>query len=392
MNLSAPFVHRPVATVLLTIGIALAGIAAFFMLAVAPLPTVDFPVIAVSANLPGASPDTMATSVATPLERRLGVIAGVNEVTSSSGNGSTRIILQFDLNRQIDSAAREVQAAINASRVDLPSTLRSNPTYRKVNPSAAPVVILALTSPTRSPGQIYDAVSNIVQQKLSQVRGVGDVELGGGSLPAVRVDLLPFALNRYGVSMEDVRAALQANSANRPKGAIEGNGERLQIYTGSGTFDKARPTAADYRGLVVAWRNGAAIRLADVASRQRQRGEHQYAGTVQWPAGGDRAGHAAAGRQRHRDRGRRERAAARAGGAAAARHQAAGGDRSHPFDPRLAARSGAHAVDRRGPGGAGGERVPAQRSRHHHSRQWRPRCRCWALSASCTCWAFRSTT
>jgi multidrug efflux pump len=266
VNLSEPFVRRPVATVLLTVGVALAGIAAFFMLAVAPLPQVDFPVISVSANLPGASPDTMATSVATPLERRLGVIAGVNEVTSSSGTGQTRISLQFDLNRQIDSAAREVQAAINASRVDLPATLRSNPTYRKANPSAAPVVILALTSATRSPGQIYDAVSNIVQQKLSQVVGVGDVELGGGSLPAVRVDLMPFALNRYGVSMEDVRAALQANSANRPKGAIEGNGERLQIYTGSGSMNKARPTAADYRDLVISWRNGAAIRLADVAT------------------------------------------------------------------------------------------------------------------------------
>jgi multidrug efflux pump len=266
MNLSEPFVRRPVATVLLTIGVALAGIAAFFMLAVAPLPQVDFPVISVSATIPGASPDTMATSVATPLERRLGVIAGVNEVTSSSGNGSTRITLQFDLNRQIDSAAREVQAAINASRVDLPSTLRSNPTYRKANPSAAPVVILALTSPTLTPGQIYDAVSNIVQQKMSQVPGVGDVELGGGSLPAVRIDVLPFALNRYGVSMEDVRAALQANSANRPKGAIEGHGERLQIYTGSGPMGKARPTAADYRDLVIAWRNDGAIRLTDVAS------------------------------------------------------------------------------------------------------------------------------
>jgi multidrug efflux pump len=266
MNLSAPFVHRPVATVLLTVGIALAGLAAFFLLPVAPLPSVDFPVISVSATLPGASPDTMATSVATPLERRLGVIAGVNEITSSSGNGSTRITLQFDLNRQIDSAAREVQAAINAARTDLPATLRSNPTYRKVNPSAAPVMILALTSPTRSPGQVYDAVSNIVQQKLSQVRGVGDVELGGGSLPAVRVDLLPFAMNRYGLSMEDVRAALQANSANRPKGAIEGNGERLQIYTGSGNADKSRPTAADYRDLVVAWRGAAGIRLGEVAS------------------------------------------------------------------------------------------------------------------------------
>ena len=265
MNLSEPFVRRPVATVLLTIGLALVGIAAFFTLPVAPLPQVDFPVISVSASLPGASPDTMASSVATPLERRLGVIAGVNEMTSSSGNGSTRISLQFDLNRKIDSAAREVQAAINASRVDLPATLRSNPTYRKANPSAAPVVILALTSPQRSPGQIYDAVSNIVQQKLSQVTGVGDVELGGGSLPAVRVDMLPFALNRYGVAMEDVRAALQANSANRPKGAVEAHGERLQIYTGSGTIDKTRPTAADYRDLVVAWRNGAGIRLRDVA-------------------------------------------------------------------------------------------------------------------------------
>jgi multidrug efflux pump len=264
MNLSEPFVRRPVATVLLTIGIALAGMAAFFILPVAPLPQVDFPVISVSANLPGASPDTMATSVATPLERRLGVIAGVNEMTSSSGNGSTRISLQFDLNRKIDAAAREVQAAINAARADLPSTLRSNPTYRKANPSAAPVVILALTSPTRSAGQIYDAVSNIIQQKIAQVRGVGDVELGGGSLPAVRVDLLPFALNRYGVSAEDVRAALQASSANRPKGTIEGAGRQLQIYTGAGPGN-GRPTAAHYRGLVVAWRDGAAIRLSDLA-------------------------------------------------------------------------------------------------------------------------------
>ena len=207
----------------------------------------------------------MATSVATPLERRLGVIAGVNEMTSSSGVGSSRITLQFDLNRKIDSAAREVQAAINASRVDLPSNLKSNPTYRKANPSAAPVMILALTSPTLSPGQIYDAVSNIVQQKVSQVTGVGDVELGGGSLPAVRVDLLPFALSRYGVSTEDVRAALQASSANRPKGTIEGAGRQLQIYTGTGAMDKGRPTAADYRGLVVAWRGDSAIRLSDIA-------------------------------------------------------------------------------------------------------------------------------
>src|SRR3954465_13249458 len=249
MNLSQPFIQRPIATVLLTIGLALAGIGAFFVLAVAPLPQVDFPVISVSASLPGASPDTMATSVATPLERRLGTIAGVNEVTSSSGVGSSRITLQFDLNRQIDSAAREVQAAINASRADLPSNLRSNPTYRKANPSAAPVVILALTSPPRAPGQIYDAVSNVVQQKISQVQGVGDVELGGGSLPAVRVDLLPFAMNKYGVSAEDVRAALQSSNGNRPKGTIEGAGRQLQIYTTSRANDAGRPTAADYRDL-----------------------------------------------------------------------------------------------------------------------------------------------
>ena len=262
MNLSAPFVRRPVGTVLLTVWIALAGIAAFFNLPVASLPQVDFPVISVSANLPGASPQTMATSVATPLERRLGTIAGVNEMTSNSGNGSTRISLQFNLNRNIDAAAREVQAAINASRTDLPSTLRSNPTYRKANPSAAPVIILALTSPTRTPGQIYDAVSNIVQQKVAQVAGVGDVELGGGSQPAVRVEMIPFALNRYGIAMEDVRAALQAGSANRPKGDIAFEGRRLQIYTEGAA---GRRTAAQYKDLVVAWRNGAAVRLADVA-------------------------------------------------------------------------------------------------------------------------------
>ena len=264
MNLSAPFVRRPIATVLLTIGLALAGIAAFLVLPVSPLPQVDFPAISVSATLPGASPETMATSVATPLERRLGVIAGVNEMTSTSGNGSTRINLQFDLSRKIDAAAREVQAAINASRADLPVTLRNNPTYRKINPSDAPVMILALTSAIRSPGQVYDEVSNIVQQKLAQVDGVGDVELGGGSLPAVRVELLPFALSRYGVSMEDVRAAIQASNANRPKGTIEGDGQRLQIYTRSSAGGGR--SAADYRGLVVAWRNGSPIRLSDVAN------------------------------------------------------------------------------------------------------------------------------
>ncbi|WP_332856256.1 efflux RND transporter permease subunit [Duganella sp. S19_KUP01_CR8] len=264
MNLSSPFVRRPIATVLLTCGLALAGIGAFFVLPVAPLPQVDFPVISVNANLPGASPATMATSVSTPLERHLGVIAGVNEMTSQSNTGSSSVTLQFDLNRNVDSVAREVQAAINASRVDLPATLRSNPTYRKANTSGIPVMILALTSDTRTPGQIFDAVSNTVLQRLSQVTGVGDVELGGSSLPAVRVELNPYALNRYGLSAEDVRAAIQATNANRPRGALQGNGRRLQIYSVSANASGGR-SAADYRNLVVGWRNDTAIRLQDVA-------------------------------------------------------------------------------------------------------------------------------
>jgi multidrug efflux pump len=260
VNFSGPFIRRPVATVLLTTGIALAGVAGFFALPVSPLPSVDFPVISVTANLPGASPETMAASVATPLERRLGIIAEVNEMTSTSSTGTARITLQFNLDRDINGAAREVQAAINAARVDLPATLKTNPTYRKANPADAPVIILAMTSKTRTPGQVYDAVSNIVQQRMSQVHGVGDVEIGGGSLPAVRVELLPYALNKYGIALEDVRAAIQASNANRPKGTVEGNGQRFQIYTNT-----AGRTALDYRSLVVAWRDGAPVRLSDVA-------------------------------------------------------------------------------------------------------------------------------
>ncbi|MDR2852484.1 MAG: efflux RND transporter permease subunit [Burkholderiaceae bacterium] len=261
MNLSRLFIERPIATLLLTIGIALAGIGAFFVLPVSPLPRVDFPVISVSAALPGASPATVASSVITPLERHLGIIAGVNEMTSSSSTGSGSVILQFDLSRDINGAAREVQAAINAARIDLPATLKSNPTYRKRNPADAPVIILALTSNTRTPGQIYDEVSNIVSQRIAQVEGVGDVEIGGSSLPAVRVELQPYAMQRWGVSSEDVRAAIQAANAYRPKGAIEGNGRRLQIYTTS----PAR-RAADYQSMVVAWRNNAPVRLQDIAS------------------------------------------------------------------------------------------------------------------------------
>src|SRR6201986_4821807 len=214
MNLSQPFIVRPVATTLLAVGVALAGMFAFVKLPVAPLPQVDFPTISVQATLPGASPETVATSVASPLERHLGSIADVTEMTSISSVGSARVTLQCGLDRDIDGAARDVQAAINAARVDLPTTLRSNPTYRKVNPADQPILILAMTSKTKTPGQIYDAAANILEQQLSQVKGVGEVDIGGGSLPAVRVEVNPYALARYGIGLEDVRAALSSANAN----------------------------------------------------------------------------------------------------------------------------------------------------------------------------------
>jgi multidrug efflux pump len=260
MNLSAPFIDRPVATTLLTLGVALAGAIAFRMLPVSPLPQVDFPTISVQASLPGASPETMAATVATPLERSLGRIAGVTEMTSSSALGSTRITLQFDLSRDIDGAARDVQAAINAARNLLPSGLPSNPTYRKVNPADAPIMILALTSETMTQGQMYDAASTIIAQKLSQVNGVGQVSVGGSSLPAVRVELRPESLYKYGIGVEDVRVALAAANANRPKGAVEDGDRRWQIYAN----DQAK-TAAEYLPLIVSYRNGAAVQLSDVA-------------------------------------------------------------------------------------------------------------------------------
>ena len=260
MNPSAPFIRRPVATTLLTIGIALAGFFAYLRLPVAPLPQVDFPTISVQATMPGASPETMATTVATPLERHLGVIADVSQMTSSSTVGSTRIVLQFNLSRNIDGAARDVEAAINAARADLPTSLRQNPTYRKVNPADAPIAILAMTSDTLTRGQIYDAASTVMQQALSQIAGIGQVVIGGSSLPAVRVELNPPALFKYGIGLEDVRAALASANAHSPKGALENGGRRYQIYTN----DQANH-AADYRPLIVAYRNGAAVHLTDVA-------------------------------------------------------------------------------------------------------------------------------
>jgi len=261
VSLSSPFIRRPVATTLLTFGIALAGACAFFLLPVAPLPQVDFPTISVQASLPGASPETMAATVATPLERSLGVISGVTEITSQSTLGNTRITLQFDLSRDIDGAARDVQAAINAARNLLPTGLPSNPTYRKVNPADAPVMILALTSDTMTQGQMYDAASTILAQKLSQVDGIGQVSVGGSSLPAVRVELNPDALNKYGIGFDDVRNAIAATNANRPKGVLEDGDRQWQVLAN----DQAT-RASDYVPLIVAWRNGAAVRLSDVAS------------------------------------------------------------------------------------------------------------------------------
>src|SRR5438876_637698 len=260
MNPSSAFVARPVATTLLADGLTLAGAVAFTQLPVSPLPQVDYPVISVSASLPGADPETMVATVATPLERQLGRIAGVNEITSSSSLGSTRITLQFDLNRNINDAATEVQSAINAARSQLPSGMPNNPTYRKVNPADAPIMVMTLTSDSMSRGQMYDVASTVVAQKLSQVRGVGQVTVGGSSLPAVRAELNPATLNAYGIGLSDVRNALAAANANRPKGLVE-DGERVWwIYAN----DQAR-SAAEYLPLIVAYRNGAAVRLPDVA-------------------------------------------------------------------------------------------------------------------------------
>jgi multidrug efflux pump len=260
MNLSRPFIARPVATTLLAVGIALSGVFAFTKLPVAPLPQVDFPTISVQATLPGASPETVATSVASPLERHLGSIADVSEMTSQSSVGSTRITLQFGLNRDIDGAARDVQAAINAARADLPASLRSNPTYHKVNPADAPILILALTSNTLTAGQLYDSAATVLQQSLSQVDGIGEVDVSGSANPAVRVELEPQMLFHYGIGLEDVRAALAAANANSPKGSIEFGPNHVQLYTN----DQARK-ASQYKDLIIAYRNGSAVHLSDVS-------------------------------------------------------------------------------------------------------------------------------
>ncbi len=259
MNISAIFTERPVATTLLTVAIALAGAMAFRVLPVSPLPQVDFPTISVEAELPGASPETMALSVATPLERQFTRIASVTEMTSSSNLGSTSITLQFDLNRNIDAAARDVQAAINAARGYLPTNLPSNPSFRKVNPSDSPIMLLALTSPILSQARMYDAASSIMAQKLSQVSGVGQVDVWGSSLPSVRVELNPSILNKYGIGLEQVRSVLAAANSNTPKGHFSDEHRTWEVGANDQIF-----TASDYRPLIVAYQNGSAVRVSDV--------------------------------------------------------------------------------------------------------------------------------
>lgn len=260
-GLSSPFINRPVATTLITLGVGLAGALSFWLLPIAPLPQMDIPTISVSASLPGASPDTMAATVATPLERVLGTIAGVNEITSRSSLGSTSITLQFDLKRDINGAARDVQAAINAARTLLPTGMPSNPSYRKVNPADAPIMILSLTSDTLTRGQMYDAASTVLAQRIAQVDGVGQVSVGGGALPAVRVELNPDQLAANGIALDNVRLALTATNANRPKGTLEDGARSWQV----GANDQAR-TAAEYAPVILSYRNGAAVHLRDVAT------------------------------------------------------------------------------------------------------------------------------
>lgn len=260
VSLSSPFIARPVATSLLALAVAVMGAIAYYFLAVAPLPQVSFPMISVQASLSGASPENMASSVATPLERSLGNISGLMSMSSRNTEGSTRIFLQFDMDKNVDDAAREVQAAINAAQPLLPSSMRTPPTYRKVNPSSSPIMALALTSETLGQGQLYDLASTILAQKLAQVEGIGEVTIGGSSLPAVRVDLNPYILSSYGIALDEVRSAITSANTVKPNGFLENAEYRWQIGT-NGQLSKAK----DFENLVIRWQDGAAVRLKDVA-------------------------------------------------------------------------------------------------------------------------------
>src|SRR5579862_9687 len=260
MNLSAPFIRRPVATTLLTVAIAIAGAIAFTVLPVSPLPQVDYPTISVNAGLPGASAEIMASSVATPLERQFGHIAGVTEMTSTSSLGTCNVTIQFDLSRNIDGAARDVEAAINSARTYLPANLPTNPTYRKVNPADAPIMLIGLTSDKYGPDKLYDEASTVIQQKLSQIQGVGQVNAGGGALPSVRVEVNPTKLASYGLTMANLQSVLRVQNSNLAKGQItDGN------FTADILANDQISHAADYQPIIVGYHNGAAVHLSDVA-------------------------------------------------------------------------------------------------------------------------------
>ena len=278
MNFSAAFIDRPVATTLLAIAIFLSGVLAYFNLPVAPLPNITFPIVVVQASMAGASPEIIAAAVVEPLEKRLATIAGVNELTSTSYVGQARIVAQFDVSRDINGAARDVQAAIQAARADLPTTLRGNPTLRQFNPADAPIMVLALTSDTLTKAQLYDSASTVIQQQLSQISGVGQITLGGAALPAVRIELEPDKLTSYGIGMEDVRAAVSAANADSAKGDIDQGDQRFEV-----TSNDQATVAADYRDLVIAYRNNAPVFLRDVAevddSNENIRNTGLYNGT-----------------------------------------------------------------------------------------------------------------
>jgi multidrug efflux pump len=261
VNIPAIFIKRPVATSLLAIAIALSGLLAYFQMPVAPLPNVTLPVIVVQATMAGASPEIMASTVAEPLERRLATIAGVNELTSQSSVGSAQVVIQFAINRDINGAARDVEAAIQAARADLPTTLRGNPSYREFNPADSPIIILGLTSKTLTTAQLYDSADTVIQQQLSQISGVGQIQLGGGALPSVRVEIQPDKLSSYGIGLEDVRAAIASANADSAKGYIDQGDQRYEVMSN----DQATK-AADYQNLVIAYRNGAPVLLHDVAA------------------------------------------------------------------------------------------------------------------------------
>ena len=358
MGPSTPFIRRPIATTLLTFGLAAAGAVAFFKLPVSPLPQVDFPTISVQATLPGASPQDVATTVASPLERHLGQIADVTEMTSSSTVGATRITLQFGLNRDINGAARDVQAAINAARADLPTSLRSNPTYRKVNPADAPILILTLTSDTMTRGDLYDAASTVLAQKLSQVEGIGEVVVGGSSLPAVRVELIPQAIYKYGIGLEDVRAALASANAHSPKGGIDVGDQRYQIYANDQANKADDYQVADRRlpqrrgGAPFRCRRGHRLGRKSAQRRPRQR----QAGRADHPL-------PAAGRQHHHHRRSGEGADAAVEGFDFAGHRHRTGGRPLDHHSHLAARRRTDPDPCRAAGDRRGVRVPAKPAR-----------------------------